>query len=126
MRYSEQISNFLNFMNQAEKDYKTSYEMVGICDTQDQDLLHAMENATNKRECNKISWDAHENRVQRRKHKDRTAELYPVIKFIEEHKKSLERLKQVLGEVRKEEEYHDSDRKYYSRVEMKYGKRVAK
>ena len=126
MRYSEQISNFLNFISQAEKDYRTSYEMVGICDSQDQDLLHAIENAVNKRECNKVSGELHENRVQRRKHKDRTAELLPVVKFIEENKKSLERLKQVLGEVRKEEEYHESDRKYYSRVEMKYGKRVVK
>jgi hypothetical protein len=126
MRYSEQISSFLNFINQAEKDYRTSYEMVGICDTQDIDLLHAMENAANKRECNKISWDMHENRVVRRKHKDRTAELLPVIRFTEEHKKSLEKLKQTLGEVRKEEEYHESDRRYNSRTEFKYGKRAVK
>lgn len=126
MRYSEQISNFLNFINQAEKDYKVSYEMVGICDKADVDILHKFENAQNKRECNAISWEARENRVLRRKHKDRTSELYPVVRFIEEHKKSLEKLKQTLGEVRKEEDCHNSERKYYSRVETYYGKKAVK
>lgn len=126
MRYSEQISNFLNFINQAEKDYKVSIEIVDICEKTNFDLLHKIENANNKRECNQISWETHENQKQRRKHKDRVEELESVVKFIEEHKKSLEKLKQVLGDVRKAEEYHESDRKYFPRVESYYGRAAKK
>ena len=124
MKSSSSISEFLNFVLQTEKEYRSTCEAAEKCNKKIEDLLHDIEFAQNKRECNKASWETHQYRVLRRTHKDKLAELSPIVNFINDNKKAIEKLKQVLGEVRKAEELNSSERKYYPRMEAFYGKGV--
>lgn len=126
MKTSQQISDFLDFVSQAEKDYNYAISRVKYYDAQNIDNFHKLRDCKCKRDANKITWDVATDQKIRGEYKDIAAELLPVVKFLEEHRKAIERLKQTLGEIRKQEDYHKSDRKYYSRVEAYYGRKEIK
>ena len=115
---SEYISEFLNFVAEAQSQYKFCSDEVNNQDKLTQDYLHSLELDDLKRdERSKVATKLAVNRKDRRYFKDRVEELEPIVQFFEEpqNKKILDKLKQVLGATRKAEGYH-KDRKYIPRV----------
>ena len=89
---AKELENFLNFIDQCVQEYKAAYENVNEEDRRLQDLVHAMEFAVDKSE--------------------------RIVKFFEDQKNrdTLNRMRQLLGQQRKEEEYLDGERVYKPRV----------
>ena len=115
---SEYISEFLNFVAETQSQYRFCSDEVNNQDKLTQDYLHSLELDDLKcDERSKVATKLAINRKDRRYYKDRTEELEPIVEFFEEpqNKKVLDKLKQVLGVVRKSELYH-KDRKYIPRV----------
>lgn len=124
MKRSENIKAFLDFLKQSETDYKAAYAAVNTEDKRGQDLLHAIEFEASYRERNKLTTKLRNSRIERRENKDIVEELQPVMDFIQDprHKKTLDMLQQLLGAVRKEENYH-RNRAYLPRVEKQEGRK---
>jgi hypothetical protein len=115
---SEYISEFLNFVAEAQSQYRFCSEEVNNQDKLTQDYLHSLELDGLKRdERSKVATKLAINRKDRRYYKDRAEELEPVVQFFEEpqNKKILDKMKQMLGATRKAEGYH-KDRTYIPRV----------
>lgn len=115
---SEYISEFLNFITEAQSHYRFCSDEVNNQDKLTQDYLHSLELDGLKRdERSKVATKLAVNRKDRRYYKDRVEELEPIVEFFEDpqNKKVLDKMKQVLGVVRKSEVYH-KDRKYIPRV----------
>lgn len=115
---SEYISEFLNFIAEAQSQYKFCSEEVNNQDKLTQDYLHSLElDALKRDERSKVATKLAVNRKDRRYYKDRVEELEPIVQFFEEqqNKKMLDKMKQMLGVVRKSELYH-KDRKYIPRM----------
>ena len=115
---SEYLTEFLNFIAEAQSNYRFCVEEVNNQDKLTQDYLHSLELDNLKcDERSKVATKLAINRKDRRYYKDRVEELEPIVQFFEEsqNKKALDKMKQVLGVVRKSELYH-RDRKYIPRV----------
>lgn len=115
---SEQITNFLNFITAAQSHYKFCKEEQERQESLTQDYLHSLE--LDDLKCNersKIATKLAINRKDRRYYKDRVEELEFIVKFFEDpqNKKMLDKIKQVLGETRKAENYH-KDRTYIPKI----------
>lgn len=82
-------------------------------------MLHEIEFASNKAERNKVATKLQHSRRIRRENKDEVKLYEKIAKFFEdkENKAALNRLRQLLGQQRKEEEYLSSNRTYNPRVE---------
>lgn len=83
-----------------------------------QDLVHAMEFAVDKSERNRVATKLQQSRKYRRQNKDIVKRNERIVKFFEEQKNrdTLNRMRQLLGQQRKEEEYLDGERAYKPRV----------
>lgn len=115
---SEYISEFLSFVSDAQSHYRFCYDEVNEQDKLTQDYLHSLELDELKcTERSKVATKLATNRKDRRYYKDRVEELEPIIQFFMEpqNKKVLDKLTNVLGAVRKAENYH-KDRTYIPRV----------
>lgn len=115
---SEYITEFLNFVAEAQVQYRICEEEVNNQDKLTQDYLHKLELGELKcNERSKVATQLAINRQDRRYYKDRVEEFKPIVEFFNDpvNKKVLEKLKQVLGETRRWESYH-SDRTYKPRV----------
>ena len=115
---SEYITEFLNFVAEAQVQHRIYGEEVNNQDKLTQDYLHSLELDDLKRdERSKIATRLALNRKDRRYYKDRVEEVEPIVEFFEDqqNKKVLEKLKKVLGDTRRQESYH-KDRKYIPRV----------
>jgi hypothetical protein len=115
---SEYISEFLNFVAEAQSQYRFCSEEVKNQDKLTQDYLHSLELDELKcDERSKVATKLAINRKDRRYYKDRAEELESIVQFFEEpqNKKILDKMRQVLGLTRKAESYH-KDRKYIPRV----------
>lgn len=115
---SEYLTEFLNFVSEVQSQYRFCSEEAEIQEKLTQDYLHSLELDGLKRdERSKIATKLMINRKDRRYYKDRIEEFEPIVQFFDEpqNKKVLDKLKQVLGQVRKAENYH-KDRKYIPRV----------
>lgn len=115
---SEYISEFLNFIAEAQVQHRIYEEEVNTQDKLTQDFLHKLELGELKcEERSKVATKLAINRQDRRYYKDRVEELKPIVTFFEDpvSKKMLDKLKCVLGESRKWESYH-KDRRYIPRV----------
>lgn len=118
MKPSDQLKAFLDFVTDACAVYKLYGEYINTEDKLTQDLLHKLElNNLNRNERSKVATQLAINRKNRRYYKDRVEEIEPIAEFFADpvNKKVLDRLKQVLGAVRKQEEYHKT-RTYKPRV----------
>lgn len=104
MNVSYNIESFLNFLREAEKLYRTSYDKVNELDKLTQDYLHDIELGDfDYKGRAKIATKLKETRQARRKYKDVTLTLQPVTEWIQIHKGTINELQQLLGKVRKEE-----------------------
>ena len=115
---SEQLTDFLNFISAAQSHYIFCDEEMKKQEQLTQDYLHSLElDNLNCSERSKLATKLATNRKDRRYYKDRVEELEPIITFFSEpqNKKVLDKLQQVLGQVRKQETYH-KDRIYIPRV----------
>lgn len=117
-KYSEQITNFLNFIAAAQSHYKFCKEEQEKQEDLTQDFLHSLElDGLNYGERSKLATKLVTNRKDRRYYKDRVEELEPIVAFFSDpqNKKMLDKLQQVLGQVRKQENYH-KDRTYTPKI----------
>ena len=115
---SEYVSEFLNFVTDAQSQYRFCSEEAETQEKLTQDYLHSLELDDLKcDERSKIATKLMINRKDRRYYKDRVEEFEPIVQFFDDpqNKKVLDKLKQVLGQVRKAENYH-KDRIYIPRV----------
>lgn len=115
---AEHLSEFLNFVDQCCAEYKAAYEAVNEEDKRLQDLLHEMEFASDKAERNRVATKLQNSRRRRRKNKDIVKLNEQVVKFFDDKssRDTLNKLRQLLGRQRKEEEYLFSERIYTPRV----------
>ncbi len=111
---AEQLSEFLNFVEQSYTDYQIASEALKEEDRRLQDLLHEMEFAADKAERNRVATRLQKSRRERRKNKDTVKLNEQVVRFFEEkpHRDTLNKMKQLLGRQRKEEEYLFGERVY--------------
>ena len=70
-RPGEIITEFLNFLETADREYGSAYADVGKEDSRVQTFLHDMEFAPSGKERNKIATRLQQSRRARRKGKDR-------------------------------------------------------
>ena len=115
---AESLEEFLNVVDHCYQEYQMAQEAVSREDKRLQDLLHELEFAQEKGERNRVATKFQNSRRERRKHKDIVKRNELVVKFFEEksHRETLNKLRQLLGRQRKEEEYLSSERTYKPRV----------
>ena len=115
-KLSEQISDFLSLMNGVKASYDYFHSKMVEQDKATQDLLHTLElDDLGYRERAKLSTKLRDIRRGRRAYKDSVEELTPLLDYIEHNKKALDNLRNTLGELRKQERYHEN-RRYYPRI----------
>ena len=115
---SEHISDFLNFISQTRASYNLYSQELKTQEQITQDYLHSLElDGLKCEERSKVATKLAINRKDRRYFKDRVEEFQPIIDFITDpqNKKFIDKLTQVLGEVRKQEHYHQ-ERTYHPRI----------
>lgn len=111
MKRSEYISNFLNFIAEAKREYASAVEGIRIEEKRRTDLEHDIEFCEIAKERNKMATQLHKCQKARRKFKDIKEELEPIVDFANEpaNKKVIDKLSsQLLGQVRKAENYHEN------------------
>ena len=115
---AQHLEDFLNAVDQCAKDYQYSSGIVSEEDKRLLDLVHEMEFAADSKERNRVATRMQKSRVLRRQNKDIVKQNELLVKFFEEpeNRKVLNKLRQLLGRQRKEEEYLASDRTYNPRV----------
>ncbi len=115
---AEQLEGFLKFIDDVTAEYKYAYDNVSQEDHRLQDLVHEMEFAVDRAERNRVATKLHNSRKQRRQNKDIVLRDELVVKFFEDQQNRavLNKLKQLLGRQRKQEEYLASDRVYKPRA----------
>ena len=115
---AEALEDFLNYYYSSVLEYRYACDMVSEEDKRLQDLLHAMEFAKDRSERNKVATRLQQSRKSRRNNKDLVKMNEKLVKFFEDQKNrdTLNRLRQLLGQQRKEEEYLLGERTYKPRV----------
>lgn len=117
-KVSDEIKQFLDFIRDAESRYVMCQEVVKTEESRTQDLLHAIEFEADYSNLDGLAEKLRKSRIERRENKDIVEELEPIIDFldIQNNKKTMDQLTQLLGRVRKVEKYHEN-RSYHPRVE---------
>lgn len=115
---SQYIADFLNFLKDSQSLYNYAVDMEDKEEKLTQDFLHKLEFEANdyKTKC-KVVTKLSSNRKERRRYKDIVQELEPIVEWANSDygQKAINMLKQSLGQVRKQENYH-TDRTYYPRI----------
>lgn len=114
IQYSQIIKTFLGFVDNARSEYNFNLEAMKNEERITQDYLHKLElEGLNCRERSKIATQLVHNRQARRSYKDAVEELEPIVEFFEDPKNRsvLNSMSQLLGQVRKVENYHK--RRFY-------------
>ena len=114
---SEQLTEFLNYLDRLSAEYKCAADVVKQEERKLQDFVHAMEFAADKAERNRVATQLHNSRKLRRANKDIVMRDELIVNFFEEqeNRKVLNKLRQLLGRQRKQEEFLASDRVYKPR-----------
>ena len=107
MNKSDTIKNFLDMINEAESTLPIVYGMVNDLDKATQDIMHKLEleELSYKDNC-KLMTQLKTIRKDRRYYKDKVEQYQIIATYYKDNKKSVDLLKQKLGEMRKVEEYH--------------------
>ena len=116
---SEQLEAFLDFVDHCASRYNLAYSNVNTEDKRLQDLLHEIELAPDKAERNRAATRLQHSRKTRRENKDMVKLYGEIVQFFGDagNRKVLDKMRQLLGRQRKEEEDLYSDRMYKPRVE---------
>lgn len=104
MKYSEQISGFLNFLRDVQLEYAAAVDDEKTAGDQTQDILHTLELGENSYHANaKLAIALKSVRQERRRAKDRTQVLYPIADWARQNQRTVKELEHLLGDVRKAE-----------------------
>lgn len=117
-KLSQQISDFLQLMEQVQKSYTYSAEEVQRMEFLTQDYLHKLELQSCSRHARaKVATAIRDCRTVRRQHKDNTIILEPLVSFLltDKGKLLISQLQQTLGAVRRAERA-TQDRQYHPRA----------
>lgn len=116
---SEVLADFLNYIDRIRYEYKTAQEAVKTEDKRLQDLLHELEFAEDKAERNRVATKFQRSRRERRRQKDEMKRLEMIVQFFDDPtpKNTVNKMRQLLGKQRKEEEYLNGERHYNKRVD---------
>lgn len=114
---SEYISDFLDFLSQAKSDYAIAIDGIKTEEKRQEDLLHEIEFCGNAKERSKKATRLNTCRKDRRYYKDIHEETAIIQEYLNDpvNKKAIDKLREVLGSVRKSERYH-ADRVYRPRL----------
>lgn len=116
---SRHLEDFLNFLDQCAREYRYASDNMATEDKRLQDLLHELEFAVDKAERNRVATSLQRSRRERRRSKDKVKLYERIVKFSEDqnNRRTINLLRQLLGQQRKEEEYLRSNRTYKKRVD---------
>lgn len=116
---SKHLEDFLNFLDQCSREYQYAFDNMSKEDKRLQDLLHEIEFAADKAEKNRAATSLQRSRRERRRNKDMVKLYERIVKFSEDqsNRRTINLLRQLLGQQRKEEEYLQSNRTYKKRVD---------
>ena len=117
MRLSNRVATFLKFYDDTQSAYRFCSDELAKLEKEQNDLLHAIEfNPNGYKERNKLASKLEAVRKDRRFYKDRVGEIEALITFSKDpaNAKAINMLKQALGQMRKEESYHEK-REYWPR-----------
>ena len=116
---SETLSDFLSYIDQIRSKYKAAEDAMKTEDKRLQDLLHELEFAKDKAERNRVATKLQRSRRERRRQKDEMMRLELIVQFFDEQtpKSTVNKMRQVLGRQRKQEEYLNGERHYNKRVD---------
>ena len=107
--YSKPIEDFLNYLREAESQYSMAIADEDDCSGEMQDLLHQLELLDHTyHEYAQLAKDVAEVRKRRRKAKDTSSTLLPVLEWLDANKNCVRSLEQLLGAVRKAERSTES------------------
>ena len=115
---SDVLQEFLNYIDQCRNAYQLAQGEVELEDKRLQDLLHELEFAENVNEKRRSGTKLQQSRRERRRQKDEVKRLRLLIEFFNDpaNKSTLNKMRQLLGRQRKEEEFLNGDRIYKPRV----------
>lgn len=118
---AEQLTDFLNFIDQCMTEYRIAADIVGEEDKRLQDLLHELEFSEGESQKNKTATKLKHSRKLRRENKDIVKRYELIVNFFEEqnNRNTLNKMRQLLGRQRKEEEFLSSKRIYKPRIEKR-------
>ena len=117
-QFSVCLSNFLNLIAEAQRDYQWNYDEVNRLDRLTQDYLHQLElDGLDYRGRAKVATQIKDCRQLRRASKDTVEVLEPLMEFInsDKGKNLLNLLRETLGKTRRAEQYMET-RSYRRRV----------
>ena len=117
-KFSQQISDFLQLLDQAQKSYVWSQSEITRLDQLTPDYLHLLElQDRDYHNLAQVASSIKQCRINRRQHKDNIAFLEPLVTLLSSEKGKLivSQLQQTLGAVRKAERVAQ-DRHYTPRV----------
>ena len=116
LKTSYYIESFLNYISSVEKSFPFMELEMEKKNDETQDILHEIElGNTTYKERAKIATRLRNVRKERRVVKDYLEEISALVQWVDENKSCLNKLKEVLGQVRKQEKYHQN-RTYHKRV----------
>lgn len=115
---AEQLTEFLAFVDQCEAEYRLAGDAVKEEEKRLQDLLHGIEFSEGESEKNKVATKLKQSRRLRRENKDAMKRNQLIVEFFNDqnNKATLNKMRQLLGRQRKEEEYLSSKRIYKPRA----------
>ena len=116
---SEVLSEFLAYIDRIRYDYKAAHDAVKKEEKRLQDLLHDIEFAEGENEKRRAGTRLQQSRRSRRRKKDETMRLELVVQFFDEptQKSTINKMRQLLGKQRKQEEFLNGERHYNKRVQ---------
>ena len=116
---SEVLSEFLNYIDRCRYDYKAAHDAVKKEEKRLQDLLHDIEFAEGENEKRRAGTRLQQSRRSRRRKKDEMMRLELVVQFFDEptQKSTINKMRQLLGKQRKQEEFLNGERHYNKRVQ---------
>lgn len=116
---AEQLTEFLAFVDRCEAEYRLAGDAVKEEEKRLQDLLHGIEFSEGESEKNKVATKLKQSRRLRRENKDVMKRNQLIIEFFNDqnNKATLNKMRQLLGRQRKEEEYLSSKRVYKPRAD---------
>lgn len=116
---SEVLSEFLAYIDRIRYDYKAAYDAVKKEEKRLQDLLHDIEFAEGENEKRRAGTRLQQSRRSRRRKKDEMMRLELVVQFFDEptQKSTINKMRQLLGKQRKQEEFLNGERHYNKRVQ---------
>lgn len=116
---SEVLSEFLAYIDRIRYDYKAAHDAVKKEEKRLQDLLHDIEFAEGENEKRRAGTRLQQSRRNRRRKKDEMMRLELVVQFFDEptQKSTINKMRQLIGKQRKQEEFLNGERHYNKRVQ---------